>query len=366
VSRLWSPFVQSLVPYIPGEQPKDRTFVKLNTNENPYGPSPLALEAIRNATDDKLRLYPDPAASELTAAIAGALGMAEDHVFVGNGSDEVLAHAFNGLFRDKGPVLFPDVTYSFYPTYCQLYDAPFRSVPLDGDFRIDPERYHGPCGGIVIANPNAPTGIAVGPDEIADILRRNPNVVVLVDEAYVDFGAQSAVSLVPEHDNLLVVQTFSKSRSLAGLRVGFAVGHPHLIEALRRIKDSFNSYPLDRLALAGAVAAWRDEGWFDRTRMLVMTDRETTAMVLQEQGFRVLPSMANFLFACYPGVRGAAFLEGLRGEGILVRRFGAERISDWLRISVGTSTECRRLLDATSELLSRATVSRPQGAASLS
>jgi len=351
---LWSPFVKSLVPYTPGEQPKDRIFVKLNTNENPYGPSPHAIDAIRRATDASLRLYPDPIAAELTAAIADSLRLSVDSIFVGNGSDEVLAHAFNGLFRGKGPVLFPDVTYSFYQAFCLLYDMPFHLVPLDRNFRMDPALYQGPCGGIVIANPNAPTGIAIGLDEISEVLRRNPDVVVLVDEAYVDFGAQSAVSLIAEHDNLLVVQTFSKSRSLAGLRVGFAIGQPHLIEALRRIKDSFNSYPLDRLALAGAVAAWRDVDWFNRTRAMVMADREATALALQAQGFQVLPSAANFLFVHYPGLDGRELLDGLRDKGILVRRFGAERICDWLRISVGTPTECRQLVDVTADLVSLA------------
>ena len=351
MNRFWSPFVQDLVPYTPGEQPKDRVFVKLNTNENPYGPSPHAIDAIRRATDDSLRLYPDPAASELTEAIADTLNLSADQVFVGNGSDEVLAHAFNGFFRGKGPVLFPDVTYSFYPTYCQLYGLPFHVVPLDGNFRIDPAQYCGPCGGIVIANPNAPTGIAIGLEEIAEIVSRNPDVVILVDEAYVDFGAQSAVSLVAKHDNLIVVQTFSKSRSLAGLRVGFAIGQPHLIEALRRIKNSFNSYPLDRLALAGAVAAWRDEDWFNKTRALVMADRGASALALQGQGFQVLPSKANFLFACHPDFDGGALLAGLREKGILVRRFAADRVCDWLRISVGTSAECRQLLDVTAGLV---------------
>jgi histidinol-phosphate aminotransferase len=252
-------------------------------------------------------------------------------------------------------VLFPDVTYSFYPTYCRLYGLPSRPVSLDGNFRLDPEHYHDPCGGIVIANPNAPTGIPIGLDEIAHILRRNPDVVVLIDEAYVDFGAESAVSLVPKHDNLVVVQTFSKSRSLAGLRIGFAVGQPHLIEALRRIKDSFNSYPLDRLALAGAVAAWRDKQWFDRTRTLVITDREMTVGALRGQGFRVLPSMANFFFASHPAFRGAKLLDALRARGILVRHFKAERISDWLRISVGTSDECHKLIETTHGIVTRAT-----------
>ncbi|WP_346909483.1 histidinol-phosphate transaminase [uncultured Roseibium sp.] len=355
MSRFWSPFVRDLVPYVPGEQPKDKVFIKLNTNENPYGPSPHALEVIRDAAGDDLRRYPDPMATDLRAAISEGLGLTEDHVFIGNGSDEVLAHAFNGFFRDKGPVLFPDVTYSFYPTYCRLFELASHHVPLDEDFRLDPEDYRGSCGGIVIANPNAPTGIAIGLDEIAHVLSRNPDRVVLVDEAYVDFGSESAVSLVPEHDNLLVVQTFSKSRSLAGMRVGFAVGQPHLIEGLLRVKDSFNSYPLDQLALAGAKAAWHDRNWFEETRKLVMTDRDATADALSGQGFRVLPSKTNFLFASHPDISGAALLEALRNEGILVRHFRGTRTGNWLRISVGTKEECGRLVEATGSILSRAT-----------
>jgi histidinol-phosphate aminotransferase len=351
VSRLWSSLVNELVPYTPGEQPKGQTFIKLNTNENPYGPSPLAIEAIRAATSDDLRLYPDPTASALRRAIGEAHGLTEDHVFVGNGSDEVLAHAFNAFFRGKGPVLFPDVTYSFYPTYCKLYDVPFRTIALDAGFGIAPEDYRGPCGGIVIANPNAPTGVALPLDAIGKVLLRNPDVVVLVDEAYVDFGAESAASLVARHDNLLVVQTFSKSRSLAGLRVGFAIGQPALIEGLTRVKDSFNSYPLGRLALAGALAAWEDRGWFERARTQVMADRHRTADALRGLGFEVLPSATNFIFASHPVVPAEELLGRLRAAGILIRHFRQERIRNWLRISVGTSDQCDALLAATGAIL---------------
>lgn len=353
VSRLWSPFVQDLVPYTPGEQPKHRTFVKLNTNENPYGPSPKALAAIADVTNDSLRLYPDPTAADLRAAIGARHGLRADQVFAGNGSDEVLAHAFNAFFRDKGAVLFADVTYSFYPTYCKLYGIAHRAIPLDQDFRLDPAEYAGPCGGIVIANPNAPTGIAPGLAGIEDVLRRNPDVVVIVDEAYVDFGAESAASLIGSYDNLLVVQTFSKSRSLAGLRVGFALGQSALIEGLTRVKDSFNSYPLGRPALAGALGAWTDEAWFDATRRKVMDTRARTTDALGAQGFRVLPSQANFVFASHSDIRGADLFAALREEGVLVRHFGAERIRDWLRISVGTDEECAVLLRATQAILQR-------------
>lgn len=351
VSRFWSPSVEKLVPYTPGEQPKGRRFIKLNTNENPYGPSPLALEAIHAATSDELRLYPDPTSSDLAEAIAASFGLEADHVFLGNSSDEVLAHAFNGLFRGKGEILFPDITYSFYVTYCTLYDIPFQQVPLRPDFTLSPEDYEIPNGGIVLTNPNAPTGIALGLDSIEALLRAHPDVVVLVDEAYVDFGAESAAPLVPRHDNLLVVQTFSKSRSLAGLRVGFALGQPHLIEALRRIKDSFNSYPLDRLALAGALAAWQDRDWFESTGTQVMTDRERLADGMRELGFTVLPSATNFLLASHPRVAAEELLAGLRGRGVLVRHFRQPRIRHWLRITVGTAEERDRVLVELGELV---------------
>lgn len=351
MSRLWSPFVETLAPYVPGEQPRPGAFVKLNTNESPYGPSPRAIAAIHAASGDGLRLYPDPTAAALRGAIAGTLGVDADEVFVGNGSDEVLAHAFNAFFRDKGEVLFPDVTYSFYPTYCRLYGLPFRRVPLDAEFRVDPDGYAGPCGGIAIANPNAPTGVAIGLDGIARMLERNPDVVVLVDEAYVDFGAESAVALVPRYDNLLVVHTFSKSRSLAGLRVGFAVGQKPLIEGLVRVKDSFNSYPLGRPALAGAQAAWEDRDWFEDTRARVMAERDRVTAGLAALGFSVLPSAANFVFAAHPAAEGAALLAGLRARGVLVRHFGQERIRDRLRISIGAPSDNDALLAATAAAL---------------
>jgi len=347
MSRLWSPFVARLHPYVPGEQPKDRVFVKLNTNENPYGPSPKAVDAIAAANGDGLRLYPDPLAMGLRTAIGETYGLTPAHVFAGNGSDEVLGHAFNAFFRDRGPVLVPDVTYSFYRTWAGLYGIPLREVPLAADFTLDPGDYRGPCGGIVIANPNAPTGIALPLGAIRQVLRTNPDAVVIVDEAYVDFGADSAAALVADHDNLLVVQTFSKSRSLAGLRVGFALGHPDLIEALTRVKDSFNSYPLGRPALAGAQAAWEDRGWFDDTRRQVMADRDRITEALRAQGFTVLPSQANFVFTSHGAVPAEDILSALRDRGVLVRHFRQERIRNFLRITVGTAADCDRLLAAT-------------------
>lgn len=349
MSRFWSPFVTTLAPYTPGEQPKDRRFIKLNTNENPYGPAPAALAAITRAAED-LRLYPDPSAEALRMAISGRLGLVPENVFAGNGSDEVLAHAFNAFFHGKGEVLFPDVTYSFYKVWCGLYGLPYREVPLDSAFQIDPAAY-AKAGGVVIANPNAPTGLPLPLSAVEAILRQNPDGVVILDEAYVDFGAESAAALVPHYDNLLVVQTFSKSRSLAGLRVGFALGQPHLIEALNRVKDSFNSYPLGRPQQAGALAAWEETDWFDRTRGQVMATRDAMAERLTAQGFRVLPSAANFVFASPPGRPAVQMLAGLRDRGVLVRYFAVERIADWLRISVGTEAEAQALTEATAALL---------------
>ncbi|MES0884204.1 histidinol-phosphate transaminase [Roseibium sp. SCP14] len=353
MSRFWSPIVERLVPYTPGEQPRDQIFVKLNTNENPYGPSPSALDAIRAATDDGLRLYPDPEASDLRSAIGAELLLGSDNIFIGNGSDDVLAHAFNAFFTGKAPVLFADVTYSFYKTYCQLYGIEHRTVPLNDAFEYNIQDYAAPCGGVVIANPNAPTGIAMSLDSLEQILRQNSDVVVLVDEAYVDFGAESAITLVPRYNNLLVVQTFSKSRSLAGMRVGFAAGQQHLIEALRRIKDSFNSYPISRLSLAGALAAWNDRDWFETTRDKVIADRERVAEALKIQSFRVLPSATNFVFVSHSHMPARDLLAGLRSRGILVRHFNQPRINDWLRISIGSSQECDKLLGTVDEILSK-------------
>ncbi|MEC8163566.1 MAG: histidinol-phosphate transaminase [Pseudomonadota bacterium] len=351
MSNYWSPIVDKLVPYKPGEQPKDRVFIKLNTNENPYGPSPHALDAIRAAANDDLRLYPDPAAIDLRQAIADTHDLAIDNIFVGNGSDEILAHAFNAFFNRHTPVLFADITYSFYPTYCQLYGLQFREVPLNANFEYEPADFQGPCAGIVLTNPNAPTGAKLNIECIEQVLSNNPDIVVLVDEAYVDFGAKSAVDLVPHYENLVITQSFSKSRSLAGLRLGFAIAQPHLIEALFRVKDSFNSYPIGRLTLQAAVASWKDRAWFEETRNRVIADRERTAGVLRQHGFRVLPSAANFLFVSHDQVTAEDLSNKLRASGILVRHFNRPRIDNWLRISIGTSAECDALLSETNKIL---------------
>lgn len=351
MSRYWSPVVHSLRPYVPGEQPKAGTVVKLNTNENPYGPSPKVLAALSAEIGEGLRLYPDPGAIRLREALARRHGLEREEIFVGNGSDEVLAHAFQALLKHEAPLLFPDITYSFYPTYCRLYGVDYREVPLDGEMRVRVADYRQPCGAIILPNPNAPTGIALRRAEVEALVAAHPDQVVAVDEAYVDFGGESAVPLVRSCPNLLVIQTFSKSRSLAGLRVGFAIGQRPLIEALERVKDSFNSYPLDRLALAGAAAAVEDEAWFAQTRDRIVASRETLAAALTELGFDVLPSAANFVFARHPGRPGAALAAGLRSRGILVRHFARERIADFLRITVGTDADNAQLIEALRTLL---------------
>lgn len=346
MSKFWSPFVKDLVPYVPGEQPKLAKLVKLNTNENPYGPSPKALAAMQAQLSDDLRLYPDPNSDLLKQAVADYYGVATAQVFVGNGSDEVLAHAFHGLFQHGQPLLFPDISYSFYPVYCGLYGIPFEAVALDEQLQIRVEDYARPNGGIVFPNPNAPTGCLLALEAIERLLKANPDTVVLVDEAYIDFGGVSAISLVNQYPNLLVTQTLSKSRSLAGLRVGLAVGHPDLIEALERIKNSFNSYPLDRMAIAGAAAAFEDRAYFARTCQLVIDSREALVAELQQLGFEVLPSAANFVFARHPQRDAAALAAGLREHGVIVRHFKQARIAQFLRISIGTPEQNQALLDA--------------------
>ena len=352
MSQFWSPIVHNLIPYVPGEQPASHDLVKLNTNENPYGPSPRTLDAISKAVTDALRLYPDPTAFQLRTAIAESHGISPDQVFVGNGSDEVLAHTFQALLNHDAPLLFPDITYGFYPTYCRLYGIDHREVPLDAGMQIKISDYQRPCGAIILPNPNAPTGSALRRDDIEALVTYHSGKVVVIDEAYVDFGAESAVSLVERNPNLLVVQTFSKSRSLAGLRVGFAVGQRPLIEALERIRDSFNSYPVGRLAIAGAVAAWEDHAWFETHRDRIMATRGRLADGLRGLGFDVLPSAANFLFARHPAKSGAELAAQLRGRGILVRHFSKVRIQDYVRITIGTDAGCDRLVDVLRELIS--------------
>nr|WP_255570654.1 histidinol-phosphate transaminase [Cohnella sp. CFH 77786] len=343
----------SLVPYVPGEQPKDQTYVKLNTNENPYPPSPRVLEAIRNAADGDLRLYPDPTCSELAEKAASYYGVQPNQVFVGNGSDEILAFAFAAFFSPSNrPILFPDITYSFYKVYASLYRIPYKTVPLDEEFGIPLHAFDEPNGGIVLPNPNAPTARYIETELFRGVLEWNSDVVVILDEAYIDFGGKSAIELAAEFPNLLVVHTLSKSRSLAGLRVGVAIGHPDLIEGLNRVKNSFNSYTIDRLALAGAVAAFDDQAYFEETTRKVVATRERTTSRLRELGFRVIDSSANFVFATHPGHAASRLFQELKQRGVLVRYFNQPRIDNYLRISIGTDEEMDTFLKVLEEVLS--------------
>jgi histidinol-phosphate aminotransferase len=346
MSRFWSQIVHDLHPYVPGEQPRVPDLIKLNTNESSSGPSPRVLDAIRAETSEALRLYPDPEATGLRRALASYHGVRPEQVFVGNGSDEVLAHAFVALLKQDAPLLFPDITYSFYPSYCRLFGIRAEPVPLDASFNIRVADYARAGGAIIIPNPNAPTGIALRRPEIAALLDAHPEQPVVVDEAYVDFGAETAIPLISSYPNLLVVQTMSKSRALAGLRVGYAIGDAGLIEALIRVKDSFNSYPLDRLAQAGAIAALEDEEHFQHLRSRVMEERDRMTKALAQLGFEVLPSAANFVFARHPARPGAGLAAALREQGVLVRHFDKPRIADYLRITVGASSDTNRLIAA--------------------
>jgi histidinol-phosphate aminotransferase len=354
MSQFWSAHVHNLDPYVPGEQPKDQRYIKLNTNECPYPPSAKVLQAIQTANLEHLRLYPDPNGDVLKDAVIEYFNeyeLSRDQVFVGNGSDEVLAHIFCGLLKHDLPLLYPDISYSFYPVYANLYQIATDVIPLRDDFTLDIADYQRPNGGIIFPNPNAPTGIALPLSQVEILLQRNPNSVVVVDEAYVDFGAESAVSLVKQYDNVLVVQTLSKSRALAGLRVGFAIGQAHLIEALERVKNSFNSYPLDRLALVAGAAAMLDREYLNEVREAIIKTRTQTVNELEQLGFKVLPSSANFIFARPPQGQAPVLYTQLKERGVLVRYFNKPRLNEYLRITIGTDEEMAQLLQHVKVLL---------------
>ena len=340
-----------LDPYVPGEQPKEQGLIKLNTNENPYPPSPRVLEALSAEMLDLLRLYPDPNSLALKSAVAEINGVEQHNVFVGNGSDEVLALAFMTFFKQSEPLLFPDISYSFYPVYCNLYEIDSVQLPLAADFSIHMDDYDQPNGGIIFPNPNAPTGMATSLDAIEALLKTNTDSVVIVDEAYIDFGGESAVVFIDRYPNLLVVQTLSKSRSLAGLRVGFAMGSAELIEGLDRVKNSFNSYPIDRVAEAAAVAAIEDVDYFHACRQKIISSRAWTTAQLQALGFEVLSSQANFVFARPTTMAAAEVFSQLREKNILVRYFNKPRIDEFLRITIGTDEEMKVLIDTLSDIL---------------
>jgi histidinol-phosphate aminotransferase len=353
MSSYWSDFVKDLDPYSPGEQPQISNITKLNTNENPYGPSPAVITAISEAADDRLRLYPPPEADQLKCKIAEYYQLSATQIFVGNGSDEVLAHIFNGLLShpEKGPLLFPDISYSFYPVFCQLYGIHHEKIPLADDFSIDLDDFQRANGGIIFPNPNAPTGLLLGLDTIESLLQKNTDTVVVVDEAYIDFGGQTAASLIDQYDNLLVVQTMSKSRSLAGMRVGYAMGSEHLIEGLNRIKNSFNSYPLGHLQIAAAIAAFDDTQYFENTRQKVISERERVVDKLQSLGFEVLPSKSNFVLVRHPQNKADLLAQSLREKGIIVRYFAKPRIDQFLRITIGTDAQNTLLIECLNQIL---------------
>lgn len=356
MSQYWSAVVRGLTPYVPGEQPKIANLIKLNTNENPYPPSPHVLAAIRAEQGEdagRLRLYPDPNADLLKTCIARQNGVEATQVFVGNGSDEVLALVFQALLKHTAPTCFPDITYSFYPVYCGLYEIDYRTVPLTEDFSLNPADYAAPCGGIIFPNPNAPTARALSLAEVEGFVAAHPECVIVVDEAYIDFGGETAMPLVNRYPNVLVVRTLSKSHALAGLRVGYAVGDATLIEGLERVKNSFNSYPLDRLAQVGAVAALEDTAYFEQTRLAIIQSREKLVVDLIVLGFEVLPSTANFVFARHPQRDAAELAQQLRERAILVRHFKQSRVAQFLRISIGTDAECAALVEALEEILMR-------------
>ena len=346
----WMKNVRQVVPYVPGEQPKETDIIKLNTNENPYPPSPKVQEMCSRI--ENLRLYPDPAASRLVDAIADYKGIGRDQVFVGVGSDDVLAMSFLTFFNGGRPILFPDITYSFYDVWAELFRVPYETKALDEDFRIRPEDYYGENGGVIFPNPNAPTGILMPLAAIRDILDHNRDVVVIVDEAYIDFGGETAQSLLADYDNLLVVGTFSKSRSLAGARLGYAVGSPALIADLNTVKFSFNPYNINRLTLLAGEAALADAPYFARCCTQVAAVRDETAQALRALGFTVTDSKTNFLFAgAHPAVSGGEYYAALRQSSILVRHFTLPRIENWVRITVGTAAQMQRLVDVTKQIL---------------
>ncbi|HOC59646.1 MAG TPA: histidinol-phosphate transaminase [Smithellaceae bacterium] len=351
MNRFWSQTIKNITPYVPGEQPKDRQYIKLNTNENPYPPSPKALDAIRRATDETLRLYPDPDGKELRNDIAHRFDLKKNNVYIGNGSDELLAFCFPAFFEPTGqPVLFADITYSFYPVYAAFFQIPYQLIPVDDEFNIPLEGYFQDNGGIIVANPNAPSGKGVALEDIEVILQHNESHVVILDEAYVDFGGRTAAGLIDRYPNLLVIRTLSKSHALAGLRVGFILGNEELIEGIIRVKDSINSYTVDRLAQAGALQALQDDAYFQETRRKIINTRERISEELKKMGCRVIPSEANFIFISHPHRPGRELFLRLREKGILVRYFDKPKIDNFLRVSIGTDEEMDCFLAALNEI----------------
>lgn len=342
--RLWEDKIRKVVPYVPGEQPNEADMVKLNTNENPYPPAPGVQEVLRNMDAERMRLYPDPTVGALVEALADNFGLKKEQVFVGVGSDDVLAMAFMTFFNSDKPILFPDITYSFYDVWADLLRIPYECQPLDENFRIVKEDYYKENGGIVFPNPNAPTGVELPQDAIEDILRHNPDKIVIVDEAYVDFANASALPLIEKYDNLLVVQTFSKSRSMAGMRIGYAMGNEQLIKYLNDVKYSFNSYTMNRTAIEMGIASVTDKDYFEDTVEKIKATRAWTAKELKKLGFTFQDSKANFIFASHESVSAQEIFQALRQAHIYVRYFNRPRIDNYLRITIGTQEEMEKLI----------------------
>lgn len=353
MSRFWSETTRKLTPYVPGEQPRDGRFIKLNTNENPYPPAPEVAQVIQSMAGDTVKLYPDSESRALRAAIADFYQVGQENVFVGNGSDEVLAFLFQAFFGRTDRIAFPDITYSFYPVYAQLYGIPYQTVPLAADWSVDFDAYPNDLKGIVVANPNAPTGMALPADVLVRLAKARPDTLIVVDEAYADFGGESVIPETLRQENLLVVKTMSKSRAFAGMRVGYAIGHPDLIAGLVRVKDSFNSYPLDVVAQQAATASFRERRYFAQKRDQIIQTRDRFMSAIRSLGIQVLESRANFVFASVPGVSGADVLAFLRENGILVRHFNKPRLTDWVRISIGTDAQMEQVAALLGELARR-------------
>jgi histidinol-phosphate aminotransferase len=351
MNKFWSDNLDTLTPYEAGEQPQDKSYIKLNTNENPYPPSDAVLNAIKLTTSDQLRLYPDPNAIKLKQAIAKFYSINTDNVFVGNGSDEVLGFTFRALFKKTGAIQFPDITYSFYPTYCRLYDINFKTFPLTDKFEINIDLIPEDNSGIIIANPNASTGICLAVDKIEEILRKNSNNVVMIDEAYIDFSGNTCIPLIKKYPNLVVVQTISKSRSLAGLRVGLAIADAGLIDGIQRVKNSFNAYPLDSLAIAGATAAFEDKEGYINNKAKIIDTREWTIMALEKLSFYVVPSSTNFIMAQHKEMSAKSIYLKLRDEGILIRHFDLPRIENFIRVSIGTMEDMKIFIQKLGRIL---------------
>lgn len=344
--KKWEANIRKVVPYVPGEQPQEKNIIKLNTNENPYPPSKKVFEAHQNMDVGRFALYPDPAAGELVKGLESYYGLEDGQVFVGVGSDDVLALAFLTFFNSDKPIFFPDITYSFYPVWADVYRIPYECPALDENFRIRTEDYKRENGGIVIANPNAPTSIGMARSEIEEMVRANPDVIVIVDEAYVDFGGETALPLLKKYENLLIVRTYSKSRSLAGMRIGFAMGNQSLIRALTDVKESINSYTMTMESIRAGKASLEDEEYFQGNIEKIIKTRERSRKELEKRGFTVLPSQTNFLFAKKEGISGQEIFEKLREKKIFVRHFGGERIRDYLRITIGTDEQMDALFNA--------------------